>query len=74
MPLQSWFSDAKLGIFVHWGSYAVNGITESWSMFQGDISPEDYLRQLDGFTAGSRSASTSPTRTGPIRTTPAFGA
>ncbi|MFJ8577885.1 alpha-L-fucosidase [Micromonospora sp. NPDC093277] len=51
MTLQPWFADAKLGIFVHWGIYAVNGITESWSMFNGEISPEDYLRQLDGFTA-----------------------
>ncbi|MBN1107251.1 MAG: alpha-L-fucosidase, partial [Bacteroidales bacterium] len=26
-----WFGDAKLGIFIHWGIYAVNGIDESWS-------------------------------------------
>ena len=26
-----WFADAKLGIFIHWGIYAVNGIDESWS-------------------------------------------
>ena len=26
-----WFEDAKLGIFIHWGIYSVNGIDESWS-------------------------------------------
>ena len=25
-----WFADAKLGIFIHWGIYSVNGIDESW--------------------------------------------
>lgn len=24
-----WFSQAKLGIFIHWGIYAVNGVSES---------------------------------------------
>ncbi|MBT3242219.1 MAG: alpha-L-fucosidase [Bacteroidetes bacterium] len=46
-----WFKDAKLGIFIHWGIYAVNGIDESWSFFNNYISHEDYLKQLDGFTA-----------------------
>ncbi|MCP3932356.1 MAG: alpha-L-fucosidase [Bacteroidetes bacterium] len=46
-----WFKDAKLGIFIHWGIYAVNGIDESWSFFNGYISHEDYLKQLEGFTA-----------------------
>jgi alpha-L-fucosidase len=44
-----WFKDAKLGIFIHWGIYAVNGIGESWSFFNGRISHEDYLKQTDGF-------------------------
>ena len=26
-----WFGDAKLGIFIHWGIYAVKGVSESWS-------------------------------------------
>jgi len=47
----AWFKDAKLGIFIHWGLYAVNGISESWSFFNGEISHEDYLKQTDGFTA-----------------------
>ncbi|TPE44113.1 alpha-L-fucosidase [Pontibacter mangrovi] len=46
-----WFGDAKLGIFIHWGIYAVNGIPESWSFFNNYISHEDYMKQLKGFTA-----------------------
>ena len=46
-----WFHDAKLGIFVHWGIYAVDGIDESWSFFNEYLSYEDYLKQLNGFTA-----------------------
>lgn len=46
-----WFKDAKLGIFIHWGLYSVNGIDESWSFFNGYISHKDYLRQTQGFTA-----------------------
>lgn len=46
-----WFKDAKLGIFIHWGIYAVKGIDESWSFFNGYISHDDYMRQLEGFTA-----------------------
>ncbi len=46
-----WFKDAKLGIFIHWGIYAVNGIDESWSFYNNYISHFDYMKQLDGFTA-----------------------
>lgn len=46
-----WFSDAKFGIFIHWGIYAVDGITESWSFFDGYVSYPDYMKQLKGFTA-----------------------
>ncbi|MEW2920600.1 alpha-L-fucosidase [Muricauda sp. ANG21] len=46
-----WFKDAKLGIFIHWGLYAVDGIDESWSFYNGYISHEDYLKQTQGFTA-----------------------
>lgn len=46
-----WFNDAKLGIFIHYGIYSVNGIPESWSFYNGQISYEDYMKQLDGFTA-----------------------
>jgi alpha-L-fucosidase len=46
-----WFEDAKLGIFIHWGIYAVNGIDESWSFYNGYISHNDYMNQLKGFDA-----------------------
>ena len=46
-----WFADAKLGIFIHWGIYAVNGIDESWSFHNKKISHTDYMKQLNGFTA-----------------------
>lgn len=46
-----WFADAKLGIFIHWGIYAVNGISESWSFHNKEISYPDYMEQLKGFTA-----------------------
>lgn len=46
-----WFKDAKLGIFIHWGIYAVNGISESWAFYNGRISHDDYLKQVDGFAA-----------------------
>ena len=46
-----WFADAKLGIFIHYGIYAVNGINESWSFHNKEISYPDYMKQLNGFTA-----------------------
>lgn len=46
-----WFKDAKLGVFIHWGYYGVNGITESWSLYHKRISHEDYLKQGEQFTA-----------------------
>jgi len=46
-----WFGNARLGIFIHWGIYSVNGIDESWSFFNGHITYGDYMKQLDGFTA-----------------------
>lgn len=46
-----WFKDARLGIFIHWGIYSVNGIDESWSFYNGYISYDDYMKQLNGFTA-----------------------
>jgi len=46
-----WFADARFGIFIHWGIYAVDGITESWSFFDGYVSYADYLKQAKGFTA-----------------------
>ena len=48
-----WFAQAKLGIFIHYGIYAVNGIDESWAFYNLKISWEDYMKQLDGFTASA---------------------
>ena len=45
-----WFADAKLGIFIHTGIYAVDGIDESWSFHNKKISHADYMKQLKGFT------------------------
>ncbi|MBW8323940.1 MAG: alpha-L-fucosidase [Prolixibacteraceae bacterium] len=45
-----WFGDAKLGIFIHAGIYAVDGIDESWSFYNKKISHADYMKQLKGFT------------------------
>jgi alpha-L-fucosidase len=45
-----WFADAKLGIFIHAGIYAVNGVDESWSFHNKKISYADYMKQLNGFT------------------------
>lgn len=49
--IQDWFREAKLGIFIHWGIYAVEGVTESWSITDGRMSYDDYMKQLEGFTA-----------------------
>lgn len=46
-----WFADAKLGIFIHWGIYAVDGTTESWSFFNGETTYPQYMAQRKGFTA-----------------------
>jgi alpha-L-fucosidase len=51
VTMQPWFEQAKLGIFVHWGIYAVRGVAESWSFFNEQISYADYMAQRDGFTA-----------------------
>ncbi|WP_328296916.1 alpha-L-fucosidase [Streptomyces sp. NBC_00435] len=51
MAMQKWFTEAKLGIFIHWGIYAVDGVAESWSFYGGQVSHAQYMKQLDGFTA-----------------------
>ncbi|OAH12679.1 alpha-L-fucosidase [Streptomyces jeddahensis] len=53
MAMQPWFPDAKLGIFIHWGIYAVDGVQESWSFFDGDVPHDQYMAQLDRFTAAA---------------------
>lgn len=46
-----WFQDAKLGIFIHWGIYSVDGVDESWSFYNKKVSHVDYMKQLDRFRA-----------------------
>ena len=46
-----WFADAKLGIFIHWGIYAVADVSESWSFHNKQISWKDYMNQVNSFTA-----------------------
>ncbi|MEV5610615.1 alpha-L-fucosidase [Streptomyces sp. NPDC052225] len=50
-PAKAWFTDARLGIFIHWGIYSVDGVAESWSFFHGQVPYDTYMAQLDGFTA-----------------------
>ncbi len=45
-----WFANAKLGIFIHTGIYAVDGVGESWSFHNREVSYADYMKQLKGFT------------------------
>jgi alpha-L-fucosidase len=49
--IQSWFQDAKFGIFIHWGIYAVQGVDESWAFFNNKVSYDQYMAQLGSFTA-----------------------
>ncbi|MGL4492838.1 MAG: alpha-L-fucosidase, partial [Tannerellaceae bacterium] len=46
-----WFQDAKLGVFIHWGIYSVRGVAESWSFYNKYLSYDEYMSQLNGFTA-----------------------
>ncbi len=46
-----WFKNAKLGVFIHWGIYSVDGISESWSFFNNYVNHDNYMKQLNGFSA-----------------------
>jgi len=46
-----WFADAKLGIFIHWGIYSVDGTTESWSFHSRQTTYPQYMSQLQRFGA-----------------------
>lgn len=50
--MQQWFKDAKLGIFIHWGIYAVQRRGgESWPIARAEVSYNDYLTQMQEFKA-----------------------
>lgn len=46
-----WFNEARFGVFIHWGIYAVDGVDESWSFYRGVMPHDEYMKQLQGFTA-----------------------
>lgn len=50
--MQPWFEDAKLGIFIHYGIYSVQGTAESWYFrFNRHKLYKLYMEQIKGFTA-----------------------
>lgn len=54
----TWFKDAKFGIFVHWGLYALHGTNSkgpyvSWAMEQEKIPVEVYSTYADQFNPSS---------------------
>lgn len=50
--MQPWFESAKLGIFVHWGIYAVGRRgRESWPIFDGMCGYDEYIGEMDRFCA-----------------------
>src|SRR5690242_15206790 len=49
--MQPLITDAKLGTFTRWGIYAVAGVQECWSFYDDVVPSEQYMSQLDRFTA-----------------------
>ncbi len=50
--MQDWFKDAKLGIFIHWGIYAVQRRGgESWPIAGAAVSWDGYMEQMQQFPA-----------------------
>ena len=50
-PDMTWFTDARLGIFIHWGIYSEGKGSESWAFHEGDMPYDTYLAQAKTFTA-----------------------
>jgi alpha-L-fucosidase len=48
LAARAWFQQARFGLFVHWGVYAVQGDGE-WVMQQKRITAEEYARDLPPF-------------------------
>ena len=44
-----WWSDAKFGMFIHWGLYAIPA-TGEWTMSKKNIPAEEYAKLADEFT------------------------
>ena len=49
--LQKWFTEAKFGIFIHWGIYSAGDTSESWAFFRGEVPYDTYMAQAKTFTA-----------------------
>ena len=45
---QQWYKDAKFGLFIHWGLYAVPGKHE-WLKNHERLNDEQYQRFFDAF-------------------------
>jgi alpha-L-fucosidase len=52
-PDLAWFTDARLGIFIHWGIYSEGKGSESWAFHEGEMPYETYLAQAKTFTAAN---------------------
>jgi len=51
--MQNWFTEAKLGIFIHWGIYSAGDWSESWDIFNGAVPYDVYMDQAKTFTAAN---------------------
>jgi len=52
-PDMTWFTDARLGIFIHWGVYSEGKGSESWAFHDGDMPYDTYIAQAKTFTAAN---------------------
>lgn len=52
-PDMTWFTDARLGIFIHWGVYSEGKGSESWAFHDGDMPYDAYIAQAKTFTAAN---------------------
>ncbi len=52
-PDMTWFEDARLGIFIHWGIYSEGKSSESWALHDGILSHDEYYAQASTFTASN---------------------
>jgi len=50
-PDMTWFTDARLGIFIHWGIYSEGNGSESWAFHNGETPYDTYTNQARTFTA-----------------------
>jgi alpha-L-fucosidase len=50
-PDMAWFTDARLGIFIHWGIYSEGKGSESWAFHEGQMPRDEYFAQASTFTA-----------------------